>query len=162
MAQTKTFSAPKAFIMIEGEVAGFIRSISFTENIGRSPVRGLGSLQKQEEPAVSIDCSFTVDQFFIGFEQPVVQKMLNRTGSKAQFLNTLTFGELSFSIFIYSKQITGLSTDGRVVESVDSTGKTIAALRDCYLTSQSFNLAEGGIAGFNVSGNYLTPVVLNP
>ena len=63
---------------------------------------------------------------------------------------------LLFQFFIYSKQITGLSTDGRVVESVDSTGKTIAALRDCYLTSQSFNFAEGGIAGFNVSGNYLT------
>jgi hypothetical protein len=162
MAQIRTFTAPKAFIMIEGEPAGLIRSISFTENIGRAAVRGLGNLQKQEEPAVSIDCTFTVDQFFIDFEQPVVAKMINRTGSKASFLNTLTFGELSFSIYIYSKQISGLSADGRVVEEIDPTGKTIAALRDCYLTSQSFNLAEGGISGLNISGSYLTPVVLNP
>jgi len=34
MANIKTFTAPKAFIMIEGEPAGLIRSINFTENIG--------------------------------------------------------------------------------------------------------------------------------
>lgn len=158
----KTFTAPKAFIMIEGEPAGLVRSISFTENIGRTPVRGLGRIAKLEEPAISVDCTFTVDQFFIDFDQPVVKKMLNRMGSKENFLNTLTFGELTFSIYIYSKTIAGLSADQKIVESVDKTGKTIAALRDCYLTSQTFNLSEGGVAGFNVSGGYLTPVTLNP
>lgn len=162
MANIKTFTAPKAFIMIEGEPAGLIRSINFTENIGRTPVRGLGRVEKLEDPAVSIDCTFTVDQFFIDFDQPVVKKMLNRTGSKENFLNTLTFGELTFSIYIYSKTIAGLSVNQRIVEEIDPTGKTIAALRDCYLTSQTFNLAEGGVAGFNVSGGYLTSVTLNP
>ena len=46
------FTAPKAYIKIDNQVAGFVRNLQFAENITRANVQGLGSLLNQEVPAV--------------------------------------------------------------------------------------------------------------
>ena len=56
MAETRTFTAPKAFVKINNQVAGFVRNLTFSENIQRANVQGLGSLTLQEAPAVSYTC----------------------------------------------------------------------------------------------------------
>ena len=157
----KVFSAPKAHVIIEGQVAGFIRNLNFTENIQRQDVRGLGNLYSVEVPAVSANNTFSVDQFFVSFNTPVMKKLINRYGGVEPLKNTLAMGELPISIAVYKKSIVNLDSNTRLVTEVDKTGEEVAVLRDCYVDTQNWTLAEGGIASSNVNGRYLTPVAFN-
>jgi hypothetical protein len=158
---TQTFTAPKAYITIEGQVAGYVRNISFTENIQRSDVRGLGNLYPVEVPAVSASCTFNVDMFFIDFQQPVVKNLLNRCGGTQALIDTLSLGDLPFSINVYRREVKKVDTNSRLVTEVDRTGKEIAVLRNCFVDSQNWTLAEGGIASMTTSGRYISPVSFN-
>lgn len=155
--ENKTYSAGQAYIEIGGETAGYIRNINFTENITRVPVRGLGRINLQEAPSVAIDCQFTVDQFFLDFNTPVLKKMMNRYATVQQILDTLVLGELSFDIVMYKKTIASRNNQ-KIVTSINATGETIVMLSPCYVNNQQFSFAEGGIAGFNISGLYINPV----
>lgn len=158
---TQTFTAPKAYITIEGQVAGYVKNISFTENIQRFDVRGLGNLYAQEAPAVSASNTFSVDMFFIDFDRPVVKRLLNRTGGAEALKNTLALGDLPLSINIYKREVRNVDTNTKLVTEVDKTGKEIAVLRDCFVDSQNWTLAEAGIASIASTGRYLTPVASN-
>jgi len=158
---TKTFTAPKAYITIEGRAAGFVRNISFTENIQRQDIRGLGNLYAQEVPAVSASNSFSVDMFFIDFSTPVMKKLLHRYGGAQAIMNTLSLGDLPISINIYKREIQTQDPNTKLVTSISPSGKEIAILRDCFIDSQNWTLAEGGIASTTASGRYLTPVTFN-
>ena len=159
---TNTFTAPKAYITIENQPAGYIRTINFTENIQRVPVRGLGSLYAQEVPAVSGECTFNVEQFFIDFRLPVVKKLLDRTGGAEALKNTLIIGEIPMSINIYKKEIQTQDANTKLITEIDKTGTEIAVLRNCFINSQNWSLTEGGIASLGTTGQYLTPVSFNP
>lgn len=161
MNGTKTFTAPKAYITIEGQIAGYVRNISFTENITRTEIRGLGNLYAQEVPATSAANTFNLDMFFLDFEQPVMKKLLNRYGGADALKNTLSLGDLPISINIYKKLIKSVDSTTKLVTSVDTAGKEIAILRDCFVDSQNWTLQEGGIASTTASGRYLTPVSFN-
>lgn len=156
-----TFTAPKAFITIEGQTAGFIRNLSFTENIQRQDIRGLGNLYAVETPAVSASNTFNVDMFFIDFNQPVVKKLINRYGGVDALVNTLSLGDLPISINIYKREISGVDSTTKLVTSVNRAGQEIAVLRNCFVDSQNWSLAEGGIAAMTTSGRYLSPVAFN-
>lgn len=158
---SETFTAPKAYVTIEGQAAGFVRNITFTENIQRQDIRGLGNLYAQEVPAVSASNTFSVDMFFLDFEKPVMKKLLNRYGGAEALKNTLALGDLPMSINIYKREIAGINPNTKLVTSVDPAGKEIAPLRDCFIDSQNWTLAEGGIASTTASGRYLTPVSFN-
>jgi len=158
---TQTFTAPKAYITIENEVAGYIRNISFTENIQRTGVKGLGNLYDVEVPAISASNTFNVDQFFIDFERPVMKKLLNRMGGTEALINTLSLGDLPISINIYKREVRAVDSNSKLVTEVDKTGKEIAVLRNCFIDSQNWTLAEGGIASSTTSGRYLSPVSFN-
>lgn len=152
------FSAPQAYIKIDNQIAGFVRNIQATENVQRANVQGLGNLTLQEVPAVGYQCNFTVDQFFISFKQPVVEGMIHRLGSVKAILDTLVLGELGFAIAIYRKLISSKDETTGLVTATDPTGETICQLNPCFVNGQTFSLAEGGVAGYNVNGIYLNPI----
>lgn len=158
----RTFTAPKAYITFNEKPAGYIRNISFTENINRADVQGLGRLTKQEVPATMYTCTFNTDFFFISFNEPEVREMINRFGGVEEFKNTLILGEFPFSITFYSKVAATTDPNSRLVTTTTPTGITVAVLRQCYIDSQSFTLAEGGIASLTTSGRYLEPVTFRP
>lgn len=158
MAKPKVFTAPKAFIKIDNEVAGYCRNLTFSENVQRANVQGLGSLTYQEVPAVVYSCQWGVEQYFISFDTPIMRKMLAKMGSIAAIKNSLVLGDLSFDITVYSKQISSEDANTKLVTEVDNTGETIARLQSCYITNQSFQIQEGGIAGTGIQGVYLEPV----
>lgn len=160
MANTRTFTAPKAFIKINNQVAGFVRNLSFSENIQRGNVQGLGSLTLQEAPAVLYTCQWSVGQYFISFETPVMKEMLKKFGSIAEIKNSLVLGDIAFDITVYSKTATSIDGNSKLVTEVDNTGQTIARLQNCLLNSQNFELSESGIAGYNISGIYLEPITI--
>jgi hypothetical protein len=157
-----TFTSPKAYITIDGQTAGFVRNISFTENIQRQDIRGLGNLYPVESPAVSASNTFNVDMFFIDFSQPVVKKLINRYGGVDQLMNTLALGDIPISINIYKRTIAGIDSTTKLVTEVNRSGQEIAVLRNCFVDSQNWSLAEGGIAAMTTSGRYLSPVTFNP
>lgn len=158
MAETRTFTAPKAFVKINNQVAGFVRNLTFSENIQRANVQGLGSLTLQEAPAVSYTCQWTVGQYFISFNTPVFKEMLKKFGTIEQIKNSLVLGDIAFDITVYAKTVTNKDENSKLVTEVDNTGQTIARLQGCLLNTQNFEISEGGISGYNVSGIYLEPV----
>lgn len=152
------FTAAKAFIKIDNEVAGYVRNLSFSENVQRQNVQGLGSLTLQEAPAVSYTCQWSVGQYFVSFDTPVMKKFLKKFGTIAEIKNSLVLGDISFEITIYAKTISSQDASTKLVTEVDNTGQTIARLQNCLLNTQSFQLSEAGIAGTDVSGIYLEPI----
>jgi len=157
----KVFSAPKAHVIIEGEVAGFIRNINVTENIQRQDIRGLGNLYSVEVPAVSANNTFSIDQFFVSFKTPVMKKLINRYGGIEQLKNTLALGELPISVAVYKKIARAIDNNTKLITEVDKTGEEVVVLRDCFIDSQNWTIAEGGISSSNCNGRYLTPVGFN-
>lgn len=158
MARGRVFTAPKAFIKIDNEVAGYVRNLSFSENVQRANVQGLGSLTYQEAPPVAYTCQWSVSQYFISFNTPIMKKMLKKFGSIAEIKNSLVLGDISFDITVYSKMVSSEDASTKLVTEVDNTGETIARLQGCLLNSQSFNIQEAGIAGTDISGIYLEPI----
>jgi hypothetical protein len=155
---SKVYSAAKAFIKIDNKMAGYIRAITFAENINRVNVQGLGNVKIQEAPVVSLNNTWTVDQFFLDFKQPIMQAMMNRMGSVQAILDTLVLGELGFQIAMYAKTIVSRDDTTKLITQADPTGQSICQLGPCYPTTQQFSLSDQGIAGWNVSGIYIDPV----
>lgn len=153
----RVFTAPKAFIKIDNQVAGFVRNLTFSETIQRSNVQGLGSLTLQEAPPVAHTCNWSVGQYFISFNTPIMQKMLRKFGSIAEIKNSLVLGDIAFDITVYAKTVTSQG-ENKLVTEIDPTGQTIARLQKCLVNSQSFQIMEGGIAGVDIQGIYLEPV----
>lgn len=158
MGRGKVFTAPKAFIKIDNQVAGYVRNLTFSENVQRANVQGLGSLTYQEAPPVVYTCQWQVDQYFISFDTPVMKKMLKKFGTIAEIKNSLVLGDIAFDITVYSKTVQSEDQQTKFVTEVDNTGQTIARLQGCLLNSQSFQLSEAGLAGVNIQGIYLEPI----
>lgn len=156
-----TFNAPLASIEINGVKVGLIKDLSFTENIQRGEVQGLGAFTLQEVPALSMRCTFTASSYSISLKKfgtikdpfwPV------DAGSPTKLVNTLLLGEKPVNIHIYKKTAGPVDANGIVTE--EGNMARMAVIENCYLDSKTWNLAEGGIAGKNISGRYLTPVNL--
>lgn len=158
MARGNVYTAPKAYIKIDNEVAGYVRNLNFSENVQRANVQGLGSLTLQEAPAVVYMCRWSVSQYFISFNTPIMQKMLKKFGSIAEIKNSLVLGDIAFDITMYAKTVASEDANSKLVTEVDNTGNTIARLQGCLVNSQSFQLQEGGIAGTDINGIYLEPI----
>ena len=158
MARGNVYTAPKAYIKIDNEVAGYVRNLNFSENVQRANVQGLGSLKLQEAPAVVYTCQWSVSQYFISFNTPIMQKMLKKFGSIAEIKNSLVLGDIAFDITMYAKTVASEDANSKLVTEVDNTGNTIARLQGCLVNSQSFQLQEGGIAGTDINGIYLEPI----
>ena len=155
---SQVFSAPKAYIEVDGVSAGFIQNLSWSENFQRQSVTGLGSLIEQEAPVVSQRNTFNIGTFFISLNEKIIKKIMNRESSVEEFINTMSLDEFRFSVVVYRKTVTSQDKSVKLITEIDKTGETIVRLRDCVLDSQNWTIAEGGIAMFNITGRYFTPV----
>lgn len=84
--------------------------------------------------------------------------MIHRLGSVKAVLDTLVLGELGFAITVYRKLISTKDETTGLVTATDPTGETICQLNPCFVNGQTFSIAEGGVAGINISGTYLSPI----
>ena len=160
MENLKAFSAPMAAVYIDNELVGQMQQVQFTERITQTPTRGLGDLLVNEFVPTAVDCSFSSNYFFIGFDTPWFKKMLNRYGSVTEVVNTLSLVQLNFSLVVYRKTVEGVDETERLVTSTNNTGETVMKARDCVLENVSWSIAVGGIATTDVSGLYRTPMTL--
>lgn len=155
---SKVFSAPKAYIEIDSVPAGYIQNLSWSENFQRQSVTGLGSLIEQEAPVVSQRNTFNVGTFFISLNEKIIKKIMNREATVEEFISTMSLDEFTFSIVVYKKTVSSQDTSVKLVTDIDKAGETLVRLKDCVLDSQNWTIAEGGIAMFNITGRYFTPV----
>lgn len=155
---SRVFSAPKAYIEIDGVPAGYVQNLSWSENLQRQSVTGLGALIEQEAPVVSQRNTFNIGTFFISLNEAIIKKVLNREASVEEYINTISLDEFTFSVIVYRKMIEASDKTVKLITEINKTGQTVVRLRDCVLDSQNWTIAEGGIAMFNISGRYFTPV----
>ena len=155
---SRVFSAPKAYIEIDGVPAGYVQNLSWSENLQRQSVTGLGALIEQEAPVVSQRNTFNIGTFFISLNEAIIKKVLNREASVEEYINTISLDEFTFSVIVYRKTIEASDKTVKLITEINKTGQTVVRLRDCVLDSQNWTIAEGGIAMFNISGRYFTPV----
>ncbi len=147
-------------ILIAGKVCGFVKNMTFDENIGRGEVQGIGRITLQQVPVQSIRCSFSADLFFISFKTDEMKALLNRTGSLEQFKNQLIYGGNGLTIEVYKKEST-IDSATKLVTSVKDQGELIGKIDTFYVNSQSFSISDGAISSSSVRGVYLEPIVLN-
>ena len=152
------FSAPKAYIEIDSVPAGYVQNLSWSENLQRQSITGLGQLIEQEAPVVSQRNTFNIGTFFISLNEAIIKKVLNREATVEEYINSVSLDEFKFSVVVYRKKISSVDKSVKLITKIDKTGETVVRLRDCVLDSQNWTIAEGGIAMFNVSGRYFTPV----
>lgn len=154
----KTFSAPKAYIEIDGIAAGYIQGLTWTENFNRQPITGLGEVIEQESPTVSQRNTFTINKFFISLKEKIIEKIMNRDCSVKEFIETISLSEFSFDIVVYKKKTNDVDNSVKLVKSYEK--ETMTVLRRCLVDSQNWTISEGGVAMFNITGRYLTPVTM--
>lgn len=158
----QTFTAPLAAIEINGVRVGLIRNLTFTENIQRGEVQGLGVLTLQEIPAVAYRCTFTADSYLINLKKLGTVKdpffPVDATDAKS-LVNTILLGEKPVSIHVYKKTSGNVDTVTGLVLS-EGSFERIGIATDCFLDSKTWNIVEQGIGGKNISGRYLTPIYL--
>lgn len=162
----ETFSAPLAIIRAgsNGAAIGKIRNLNFQEQIQRANVQGLGVVTLQEVPATLINCSFNASTYAINMKKfgsiedpfwPVAAV------SAEQLVNSVLLGEQPVQLHVYKRIPTRVPqnfTADELLLNSEVSEQTIAIIQNCYLTSKTFEIAEGQVAGKNISGVYLTPV----
>ena len=148
-----------AVIKINGYASGYMRSLTFTENIQRGEVKGISNLALQEVPATGVMCSFSADFFFISLARPEVRAFLMRDQGLDAFINTLILGETPIQLDIYRKVASNVVNG--VVLGITPEGKTIASIRDAYTNSQNVTISDSQVSGTSINGIYLTPVFTN-
>lgn len=154
----RVLTGPLAIIKIKGQAVGKIKNIRVQEQYQRGDVRGIGSLLSQEKPILAIQCSFTCSQYLIDVKKlgDITNPFLIRGASTTdQFVNTVLTQDNGVDIYIMKKGAK-LIEDG-IVKEIEE--KNFFVIQDAYLTSNSFDIQEGQIAGSDMSGEYLNPIL---
>lgn len=154
----KVFTAAMAVIKIDNKTCGYMRSLTFTENVQRGEVKGISSLALQEVPAIGIMCSFSADFFFISLARPELRAMFMRDQGKDVLVNTLILGEKGITIDVYKKGAIKWDSTGKVVLGIDPEKEVVASIRDAFVNSQNVNISDSQISGSSINGIYLNPV----
>ena len=147
---SRVFSAPKAYIEIDSVPAGYVQNLSWSENLQRQSITGLGQLIEQEAPVVSQRNTFNIGTFFISLNETIIKKVLNREATVEEYINSALWTSSSFqslSIARRSPRLTSLSnwslrstrqerqwSDSETAFSIRRTGLSQKAVSQC-LTS---------------------------
>lgn len=157
--QLKTMTSPRAIIKgKDGKAIGLIRNIRISETISRGSVRGLGTLYESERPALSFSGTWNCDQMMIDLKQSGITGLDNRNIPDDKIWEqTKILLEDPIDIYIYKKEAQTVDENGNVTESRN---EGFAVIRDVYLDSMSFDIAEGSVSSYNQSGVYTKPVII--
>lgn len=156
---SKVLTAPLAIIKIKGVTVGKIKNIRVQENYQRGDVRGIGALISQEKPILGIQCSFSCSSYVISvaklgtIDNPFVLRGATTTD---QFVNTVLTQDNGVDIYIMKKGAAVVSNTGIVTEASE---ENMFVIKNAFLTSNSFDIQEGQIAGSDLSGEYLEPIL---
>lgn len=155
MAQVIT--SPLAVVKAQGQTVGKLQNVRVDETYNRVLVNGIGDLAFDEAPVISFSGTVNFDLFLINFSESSIPFAIRRFANSIEdFVNSLILNEEGVQIEILKK----------VKDSVDpNTGnitprfKTIAAIYDCFITGDGFNIVNQQVSGRNQSFIYTKPIV---
>jgi hypothetical protein len=160
---TQTMTAPLAIIKVGTETVGKMKSIRCTENYARGDIAGLGELTSQEVPALRWSGSLTAGFYMINMKKlgsvSSAKFGLNRNVGEniPNFVNTLILNETPVDIYIAKKSIQGATVQNGVITQVGE--ETFVVIRNFFMDSISFDISEANVAGQDLTGRYLTPIM---
>lgn len=154
----KVLTAPLAIIKVKGQTVGKIKNLRVQEQYQRGEVRGLGALILQEVPILGIKCTFSCSSYVISIKKlGSIDNPFTLRGATTtdQFVNTVLTQDQGVDIYIMKK---GAKTvvNGIVTEADET---NLFVIKNAFLESQSFDIQEGQIAGSDLSGSYLEPIL---
>ena len=156
-------TAPLAIIKVNGQVIGKMKNVRVNESYQRGRVVGLGSLNASELPATGFTGTLNASFYAIDFsEHPFYDTaLLRKTNNFLNFVNTVLLDERGFDIDLIKKvPDTAVSPTGRDADGIIQTDEVIfASIRKVFITSDSFDISEGQIAGRDGAFEYLDPIV---
>lgn len=156
------FTAPLAIMKIGTQVVGKMKNLRVNENFQRGRVIGVGNVRASEVPLTgftgTVNSSFyVVDLRVHPFTEVGGGNAINRnTGDAQTMINTMVLNEVGFSLDIYQKEALTVNGDG-VVTGVNET-KIFASINQMFITSDSFDITEGQLAGRDGTFEFLEPV----
>jgi len=166
----KVLTAPLAVIKViaadgTATTIGKIKNLRVSETFQRGDVKGIGQLVATEKPILAINCTFTASSYFIDIRKlgnisnPFLRRGVNQTLSS--FVDTILLTDAGVNLYLY-KKIKGpddqSATNGGIV--TQTAEEPMGIIKNAFLDSQSFDISEGQIAGQDLSGTYLEPILL--
>lgn len=154
-----------AIIKVQGIPVGKMRSIRYSENMRRMPVRGIGTIFASELAVVEWDGQLTCDFFEIRFQTTGIKNAIlrNFTSSRSRIADGLD----SFEDQLVLEQ-EGVQIDifKKVTDVIDPATKIIkpkavpyAVIGRAFIESDGFDISESGISGHNQSFKCLDPIL---
>lgn len=152
-----TMTAPRAIIKDKNmQTVGYIRNFRCTEQINRGTVKGVGRVTPSEVPVLSINCTWSCDQYLIDLVASGIKGLDNRQLPQKAYQDTLVLGEVPVDVYIFKNEAT--TTVGGVV--IETAGAGFVIIRDIYLNTRGWDITEDQVSMHNQSGVYLEPAVL--
>ena len=158
-------SAPLGIIRVNGiGPIGKMRNITWSENIQRQEVRGIGSFTPQELPATSwsgtCSCDFiAVDFKHLGTDGKLPNALFRGGQTLQEWIDSIALQEDGITLDLYKKIPNNpLQVPMNGLIQASQFPELIAQIRGLFLNAESFNLAEGSLAGRNQSFQYLFPI----
>lgn len=153
----KVFTAPLCTIQVGTTIIAQIQNISFSEQIDRARVKGMGNLIYTEFPSLSISCSGSFTFNSVKFRTDGIPTSLVRAvGSLQEFVDTLTLGELPISINIFRRKENSKDAKTGIVKGGY---EEFATIKDFHLESESFDIANESIGQKTQTFVYSTPIL---
>lgn len=158
------FTAPLAIIKIKGVVVGKMKNIRGNESYNRGSVIGIGSVAKKEVPLLAFQGTLNASHYAFDFStHPMFDDaLLRKTNNAKNFINTMLLDENGFDIDFLKKvpDVAGFPPFGKDANGIAQTAEVVfASVRKVFITSDSFDLSEGQIAGRDCAFEFLDPIV---
>lgn len=150
----KVMTGNLAVIRKNGTVVGKMRNISWTEDMSRGEVRGIGTALTSEVPILSWGGRGSCDFYEVDFSTTGLGGINRNVKTNQEFDDQLMLEGDGFQLDIFKK----------VTDVIDGNGKKIpkavpyATLGQVYIDSEGSNITENTISGHNVSFRYLFPI----
>jgi hypothetical protein len=149
-------TAPLAIIEKDGQEIGLMTSVEANETITRTDVQGIGRLTVSEVPAVTWRGRLSCAQMMIDLDKSGIPDALKRdTTSVQQWVDNVLLQEEGVDLVFLKKEKVGQNPDG----NIEAGFTEIAVIKNLFLTSDSFNIADGQISGRNQEFSYTTPII---
>lgn len=154
MADIKVFTGALAIIRRNGTPIGRMRNISWTEDIQRGDVRGIGTTLTSEAPALAWSGRGSCSFYEVDFTTTGLGGIKRAVRTNQEFDDNLMLEGDGLQLDIFKKE----------TDLIDANGLTIpkatpyAVLGQMFIESEGGDITEGAISGHNQSFRYLFPI----
>jgi hypothetical protein len=169
MANERVLTAPLAVIKVNGITIGKMKNIRCTESLRRGRVVGLGQLLPDELPVIEWSGQLTCSFFNVSLKNSAIPGAINRLGTADQFVQTVLLQEDGVQIDLMKRvkspqqsdsQFPNVSGDPKYIQrNITGILEVFASVKGAFLTSEGFDVSEGGISGRDCQFEYTTPIL---